>query len=428
MIRSGLFGVYCMISSYNKPGFYYGYLIVAASFTLQAVGWGLYNSFGVFLNPVMTEFAWPRAVISSGISLSMFVFGLFAILQGRLNDRFGPRIIMTGSGILLGAGYLLMSRASTVWHLYLFFGLMVGIGVSGTDVVLLSTTARWFDRKRGMMTGIIKVGTGVGMLVMPLLIHHLVTGYGWRNAFIALAVMVLFFYVVFSQILVRDPSVRDRPSVDGKREKHVNPMSFEEGMSLQETARTLQFWTICLSYFMVFFCASTILMHIVPHAIDMGISAADAAKVLSALGASSIAGRFIMGSAGDKIGNKPALVITFLCLASSLIWLQVSNTLWMLFLFALAYGFSHGGFFSLSSPLIADLFGTRAHGIIFGIVVFASTVGGSSGPVTAGYIFDMTGSYRTSFLILNVMSILGLIAAITLKPITNDFNSACDEI
>jgi MFS family permease len=404
----------------NTSRFFYGYVIVLVSFTLQVLGWGLFNSLGVFFNPLMTEFAWPRAVVSSAISFSILVSGIAGILQGGLSDRIGPRMTMTAGGCLLGAGYLLMSRVATVWQLYLLCGLLVGLGVSGTDVVLLSTTARWFVKKRGMMTGIIKVGTGAGMLIMPVIINGLITAYGWRTTFLVLGAVILFFYVACSQFLVRDPGKRGLAPDGGKHENRFIQTAPEGGMTLQGAARTVQFWTVCAAFFLVFFCALTILMHIVTHAIDLGISTANAATVLSVVGGASIAGRFVMGGAGDRIGNKAALVICFLCLVSSLVWLQLSNKLWMLLLFALVYGFAHGGFYALVAPLIADLFGTRSHGLILGIVLCIGTIGGSLGPVTAGYIFDITGSYGVDFGILTGMGIAGLIASITLKPTTSN--------
>jgi MFS family permease len=404
----------------DESGFFYGYVIVLVSFALQVLGWGLFNSLGVFFKPIIAEFAWPRAVLSSAISFAMLISGVAGILQGRLSDRFGPRMIMTGGGILLGAGYLLMSQVATVWHLYVFCSLLVGVGISGTDVVLLSTTARWFVKRRGMMTGIIKVGTGVGMLIMPLVINGLITAYNWRTAFVVLGAAVLFFYCSGSQFLVRDPGKMGLAPDGGKHGHPFDQAAPERGLTLQEAARTVQFWTMCFAFFVVLFCAITVLMHLVTHAIDLGIAPTNAAAALSALGGASIVGRFIMGGAGDRIGNKAALVICFVCLVSSLVWLQLADQLWMLFLFALVYGFAHGGFFALVSPLTADLFGTRSHGVIFGIVACAATVGGAGGPVTAGYLFDITGSYGIVFGILTGMGITGLIVALTLRPITRN--------
>jgi MFS family permease len=401
----------------NSP-FFYGYVIVVVSFALQVLGWGLFNSLGVFFNPIVTEFAWPRAVLASAFSSAMLISGATGILQGRLNDRFGPRVIMSAGGVLLGAGYLLMSRVASVWHAYLFCSLMIGMGISGTDIVLLSTTARWFVRRRGMMTGIIKVGTGAGMLCMPLVINGLITAYGWRTAFVVLGAIVLFFYVLGAQFLVRDPGKQGLTPDGGGRVNALKHPSPEQGLTFAKTARTVQFWTMCFAFFVVFFCAITILIHLVTHAIDLGITRASAAAALSTLGGASIAGRFIVGWAGDYIGNKAALVICFICLIASIIWLQFSATLWMLVLFALVYGFAHGGFFTLISPLTADLFGTSSHGTIFGTITFVANIGGFLGPVTAGYIFDNTNSYSAAFWIMAAMGMAGLIAALSLKPIT----------
>ena len=94
--------------------------------------------------------------------------GMFGILVGRLNDRIGPKIVMAGEGAVLGIGYFILSQIQSVWSLYLTFALVIAPGLSGMDIVLLSTIARWFKRKRGIMSGLIKAGTGTGIAIMPL--------------------------------------------------------------------------------------------------------------------------------------------------------------------------------------------------------------------------------------------------------------------
>ena len=159
------------------------------------------------------------------------------------------------------------------------------------------------------------------------------------------------------------------------------------------------------------------MIHIVPHGIDLGLSAANAAKVLSTLGALSIAGRFLMGVAGDRMGNIKAMFICFIFLLTGLTWLQFSHNMWMLIIFAVIHGFAHGGVFSVISPILAELFGTFSHGLIFGIIAFISSIGGFIGPVMAGYIFDSKGSYGIAFMTLATLSFTGLIATLTLKPV-----------
>jgi len=130
-----------------------------------------------------------------------------------------------------------------------------------------------------------------------------------------------------------------------------------------------------------------------------------------------MAGRFVLGTASDRIGYKRAMIICFIMLIVSLLWLQVARGLWMLYLFALVYGFAHGGFFTLASPLTARLFGTKALGAIFGIVYFAGSTGGAIGPVLAGHIFDITQSYQLVFWILAGFGFIGLLLTLPLKPV-----------
>ena len=392
---------------------------MAVCFVLQAVGWGVFNSLGVFFKPLMTEFEWPRSLVASATSLGMLIAGSNAILLGRLSDTYGPRLTMAVSGIFLGCGFILMARISTLWHMYLSLSLIVAIGVSGTDAVLLSTTTRWFIKYRGMMLGIVKVGTGVGMLIMPLLINYLISTYDWRTAFVILGLLCLAAYITGSQLLVRDPGKRGLTIYGGGAGTPFNQGGAEEGVALKAAVRTVPFWLISGGYFIILFCVVTILIHVVPHAIDLGITPANAAKVLATVGALSIAGRFIMGAAADGIGNRNALMICFGFLCLGTVWLQFADRLWMLYLFACIHGFAHGGFFALIAPILADYFGTREQGVILGIVIFISNLGSSIGPVLAGYLFDVTGSYQVIFMVLTGLSLAGLGAAYVLKPVAS---------
>ena len=408
----------------NKPRFFYGHVVVLVAFFMQLMTWGINNSYGVFFNPLLTEFGWLRATISGAVSMNFLVHGILSIFMGGLNDRFGPRLIMTGCGLFVGLGYLLMSSVHAVWQLYLFYGLIAGVGLGGMDVIMLSTIARWFEKKRGTMSGLIKVGTGVGMLIMPIFITWLITAYGWRIAFAVLGILILVMIISLSQFLVRDPAKKGLLPDNAKEAKVSKIDSSERGLSFRETVHTRQFWTVCAVYFLILACVYTVISHIVQHAIDLGMSAASAASVLAMIGGVSITGRFIMGSMGDRIGNRMALLICLLFLLVGLIWLQWAKTLWMFYVFAALYGFAHGGFFALGSPLVAGLFGTRSHGLIFGIVIFSSTLGGAIGPILAGHIFDVTTSYQPVFYILAALSIIGLILTASLKPV----HQACSHI
>ena len=406
----------------TKPKHFYGYIIVAASVGIQLVVWGIYNSYGVFFNQLLYEFSWTRATISGAHSLSQILIGLGGIMLGSLNDRFGPRILMTASGVLLGLAYLLMASIDSVWQLYIFYGLMVGFGASGTDVVLLSTTARWFVKKRGMMSGIVKIGTGIGIMTMPIAASGLILLYGWRNSYLVIGATLIIFMVLAAQLLRRDPSQMHQLPDGEESTGYDNQALVEVGLSLRQVVRTRHFWLLCITYLAIFFCGMTIIVHITPYAIDLSISAALAATMISAFGGASIIGRFIMGITSDKVGSRQALIICFVVAITGLSWLQFAGGLWPLYLFSIVYGFSHGGFFTLMSPIVAEYFGTRSHGVILGIVYFSGTIGGSLGPLIAGHIFDIMDSYRAVSPLLLALAIIGFILIVSAGATTQTKN------
>ncbi len=400
----------------RKPKFFYGYIIVLAIFFIMAISHGLIGSFGVFFKRLLFEFDWSRAMISGAASVNLLLMGFLSIITGGLTDRFGPRMVMVVCGLFFGLGCLLMSQINTIWQLYLFYGVIVGIGVSASDVPLLSTTARWFTKRRGTMSGIVKAGTGTGMLIMPIVASKLISTYDWRTAYIAIGIIGLVIIVTAAQFLKRDPAQMGQLPDGEEKPNVVSLNSADGGFSLREATHLRQFWMICAIYFLILFCVQTILVHITPHAEDLGISVTNAASIISIIGGASIVGRLVMGSTSDRIGTKPSLIICFLILLATLFWLQLANELWMLYLFAVIYGVAHGGFFALISPTVAELFGTGSHGVLLGIAFFSGTIGGAIGPLLAGHIFDITSSYQLIFLICTAMSVIGTILTSLLTP------------
>ncbi|MBA7692314.1 hypothetical protein ES703_100881 [subsurface metagenome] len=160
----------------------------------------------------------------------------------------------------------------------------------------------------------------------------------------------------------------------------------------------------------------TIMVHIVAHATDIGIEQIKSAGVLSTIGGVSMVGRLSTGIAIDRIGNTKSMIICFILLIGSFFWLLVAGEMWMLYLFAMLYGVAHGGFFTVLSPIVAELFGIGSHGVLFGIVAFSLTIGGAIGPVLAGHIFDIARSYQLVFQILTAVGIAGLFLTLFLKP------------
>ncbi len=390
----------------------YSTIITGIGFTIQALGVGAYISFGVFFNPLMETFGWSRAAIAGASSTAFFSMGLFGMLVGRLNDRFGPRPIMTVTALLMGLGWVLMGRLTNLWQLYLFFGLIFGVGISSVDVIALTTIARWFSHRRGFMTGVVKVGTGAGQFLMPLVASGLTLHLGWRWSFIVIGAGVALVLGILAQFLRRDPEAMGlKPPTGPAMDTHTGK-STAAGMPLALALKSVQLWTLCLTNFALVFSLLSVMLHIVPHARDLGLEPLKAAGILSTIGAVSMVGRFTSGIIIDRKGGKPVMMLSFLLLLGSLVWLQTADRLWMLYAFAVVYGLAHGGFFTAISPLVAEWFGIVSHGTLFGIVVFFGTTGGSIGPLLAGYLYDVSGSYQSTFHIITGVALLawGLMA------------------
>jgi MFS family permease len=337
--------------------------------------------------------------------------GLFGILIGRLNDRFGPRILMSFAAVFFGAGFCMMAGVNSLAGLFIIFGLIFGIGLSAIDVIALTTIARWFEKNRGRMTGLVKVGTGAGQFTFPILASVLIAWFGWKSAFIIIGSAAFVILFLIAQFLRRDP-VSFYKGVEKFREL---PSNQDEGVSFSSALSKMELWVICLVNLLVVFCLLSILIHIVPHARDIGISPHRAAGVLSTIGAVSMLGRFLSGIAIDHTGSKRIMSVCFGLLIVSLVWLTRSDSLWKLYLFACIYGIAHGGFFTAISPIIAELFGIRAHGSLFGMTVFFGTTGGALGPIITGYLFDRTQSYLPAFWMLIIISCIGFGLLICLK-------------
>lgn len=399
-----------------KSSFFYGYVIVAISFFLIVIAQGMYSTYGVFFTSFQAEFGWSRTAISGASSLFAFIVGLSSVLLGKFTDKFGPQKILVTSGFITGLGYFLMSQISAAWQLYLLFGVMASIGSSSTEVPLLSTTARWFTKRVGMMTGILKAGTGIGVLIMPLLASWLITSYGWRNSYIVISIICVITILPLSQFLVRDPSKKGLEPYGRLEKDTIKSRMAVDGLSLQQGIHTRQFWLVCAIYFIILYCEFTIFIHLVPYAVDYGFSVVLAGSILSVVGGVSIPVRLVVGAISDKIGNRRPLFICLLALMASFCWLQATKGLWGLYLFATVFGFAYGGLWSIVSPLIVELFGTRSHGVTLGMVIFIGQFGGAAGPIVSGRIFDLTGNYQPAFLILVLVSFAGLILSAFLRP------------
>lgn len=397
----------------DRAGSYYGYVIVVISFFIIMATLAVHFSYGLFFKPILNELGWSRTTVSGAYSLVWIVQGIMGIVAGLFNDRYGPRLVVTLSGIFLGTGYILMSQVSQVWQVYLFYGIFVGIGLSSA-VPVLSNIVHWFTRRRGLMVGIVVTGASIGALIGPPIANWLICGYDWRISYIVMGACCLVILVVAAQFLKR-PShtalTAESEKTAGKNEGKSGTADFP----LSRAIRTHQFWFIYILFFCFGFCVFALQVHVVPHVTDIGISSTKAANILAVAGATGIIGRIGLGSLGDRIGNKKSFIIVFTLFLAALILLLPAGEIWEFYLVAILFGLTFGNGVANQSPLVATFFGLKSHGVLLGFLAMGYTFGAAAGPTVLGYMYDMAGNYQFAFIVTIIVAVLGLIATLLLK-------------
>jgi MFS family permease len=244
---------------------------------------------------------------------------------------------------------------------------------------------------------------------------RLIPIYGWRLSYAILGGIVLLVVILFAQFIKRDPAQVGQVAY-GENQLGREQLNIKvEGLSLKEAVYTSPFWVFFATGFCYGYCVFSTMVHITPHAIELGIPAISAANLIATVGGLGIIGKVLMGRVGDIIGNKRIMIIGYILMSAALTWLVAAEKAWMLFSIAGIFGFGYGGITVSHSPLIAELFGLRSHGLIFGVLDISIMGGAAMGPLLTGYIFDVTGSYRRAFMLCALIAFSGIILASFLK-------------
>jgi MFS transporter, OFA family, oxalate/formate antiporter len=409
-----LFNRYIALFRRKFPAFHHGYVVVAASFLIMTLAFGMQNSFGVFFKPMSMEFGWSRADTSGPFSLCVLVSGILSILSGRLSDRYGSWKVIAGGAIISGAGYILMADIHSLWQFYLYYGVLVAIGISTIYVPLVALIAHWFTKRRGLMSGIGIAGIGFGMAVVPPLASHILQILGWRDSLMIVGGGVTLAIVLLTLLFRKDA----QPSFIESHNTLEQPAksTLKAGLTFRQAAKSRQFWLIVIGWICYGFFYQSAVVHIVPYATDLGLSAVAAATVLSTIGIIGTVGRVAIGFIGDKLGNSRTVAIGYALMGLSLIGLACWQTTGMLYIFAIIFGFLYG-IGVLLIPMVTEYFGFKELGIISGVLVFSNNFGGAGGPPITGAIFDSTGSYFSAFLICGILGLVAAFVIFLLKPI-----------
>jgi MFS family permease len=359
---------------------------------MVGVTYGLIYSFSVFFKPLADHFNWDRTTVSFVYSAFVLIRGFASIGTGWLADKYGTRKVMIVCGFLIGLGFVLSSRATELWQLFLTYAVIGAIGFSGTFGICTAIVSRWFTERRGLALGIIASGSGVGTFLIVPGTERLITSFDWSQAFVICGI-VAGVLMIAAAILLREPFYQ----LKTPDSLHDIPIQSER-VTVKRALRDPRMLLTTLAFLSFFFGIQMVMVHLVNYATDTGIDPLVAATFISVIGLLSIIGRLSIGIGADKIGIYHSLMLTRVFLVISFILLLFAHSTWSFYLFAVLFSIPYGGEITQIPLVIGRYFGTQAMATLMGINVFIIAVGGALGPWVAGKIFDAASSYDWAFI------------------------------
>jgi MFS transporter, OFA family, oxalate/formate antiporter len=348
-------------------------------------------AYGVFLPALSEAFGWSRGAISTALSINLLIGGLAGFAIGALADRYGPRVMLVFTVMLAGTAFALVSMIDALWQLYLFVGLLGGVGTSSFYLLSATTIARWFRERRGLALSLVLVGFNLGYVCAGPLAAWLIAEFGWRTAYAALgggAGLI----ALLGAMSVRVP--RRSESVSTNRRDHA---SAPDGLSLGQALLDPRQWCLNVSWLLQGGLVFMVTVHIVPFARDQGLSLADASLALTMYGTGAFAGRLVGGVVSDQLGTLTTIRGGFMAMTLAmvvLVWVP-SHVAMLVSMAVFGAGFAAAD--TMVAKVIPDVFGLRAIGAIMGVLNFGWRLGAALGPAAAGFLFDVTGSYTVAF-------------------------------
>jgi MFS family permease len=374
----------------------YAWVVVWATFVCLAVIFGVSYSFAAFFESFATEFSAQRADVSWIFGLSGFVYFVLGAGGGMLADRFGPRVVCSAGMVLIAAGLLATSWATSLVAVYLSYGLLVGVGIALVYTPSIASVQPWFSARRGLAGGIASSGVGAGTLLVPVLVAMAMGAVPWRDTMRWLALGVLLLGLLAAVLLRRAPAAG---GASGGADPSLGSAS---GLSLRETLRSPTFRWLYLATVLASPVMFIPFAHVSASARDLGLGEAFAVALVGLIGVGSLVGRFAIGVVADRLGRAQTLVLMQLSMGASYALWGAAGGQVMLVIFALWFGLSYGAIVSLLPAICMDYFGGKSVASVVGTLYSGAALGNLLGPVLAGAAFDMSGHY------LGVMAVCGV--------------------
>ncbi len=411
-----------------RPARFYGWINL---FGLMLVygslcGTAIY-AYGVFLPAMGESFGWSRSSLSGPYVTFFIVGGLLGPVAGTTIARFGARANIIVCNIVVALGLLSMSQVGAIWHIYLFFGVMVGVGIAFGEFIPITTVINnWFIRKKPLAMGLLFASGGIGGFAMPPMISWGILNLGWRWAWVCLAAIHIVLGVLIAGSLIRghpedigqvpdgispnaDPADSSRVSVS--RVYHT-ATDWEVGAALRSSA----LWMIAALFAIILFVVNMLGTHQVAYLQDVGFSPMVSATALGTMLGLSIIGRLLSGILGLRFEG-PHLAVFFLAsLGAGVLCLLFARNIFTVYLYSALTGIGFGGMIVLMPNLFGAYFGRTHYARIIGWTTPGVTLIAAVSPYIAGALYDAGGTYTVSFSINIVLIVIAIGIALKLRP------------
>ena len=351
--------------------------VVAAVFCLVFLVMGSAFSFSTFASELGRELKAGSGSISFIFGCAMaFLYG-GGLFSGALADRIGTHRVAAAGALVAGGSLVAAGAVGTIWQADVALGLGFGLGLAVCYTPAVAAVQPWFDRHRGVASGIALSGTGFGTLLMPLVARWLIDSVGWRGALTVIGLGVAGLGFVASNWIRRPAGLPATPSLPQSR-----------GF-LRKLAREPSFRRLYVAGFLSSLVLLVPVVHMIPHAVRAGVAPRDAAWLISILGLGSLAGRLMLGHAADRVGRARTLGVLHVALGMLFVTWTVEAGVVALALFAFAYGICYGATIALRPAVIADRFPGPNLAAVTGLHYTSSVLGPLVGPAAFGYSVDL---------------------------------------
>ena len=390
----------------------YGWVVVAVGALMGCLAVGAMFSLAVFLEPMTRDTGWSRAAISSAMTLNFLIMGVGGFAWGALSDRFGPRIVVLAGSVLLGAGMVLASRATSQTEFQLVYGVLIGLSAGSFFAPMISAASAWFERHRGLAISLVSVGVGIAPMTMSPLAAWLLSVSDWRTAQLTLGILVWVVLIPASFFVRSAPRDFQRsPSPLGEGRGEGQPMTVSQAL------RSPAFVILALTFFACCAAHAGPIFHTVSYAVGCGLPTMAAVTIYSVEGVGGLAGRIVMGVAADRIGPKATLIAGLVLQAIGAGAFVLASRLPDFYMIAAVFGFAYGGTMPIYAVLIRHYFGQRIMGTVLGAASMVSAVGMALGPAVGGWIFDTYRSYTSMYIASMVAGFIAVATALALPRI-----------